>query len=103
MRVFYCKTGDTKPMEVKLTYSDGTAVDLTDATVTFYMGTTIAGAPATVLDPPTAGVVAYPWSPGETDTPGDFPAEFNVEVLGSHARMPSKGTLLVKIVQAVVG
>lgn len=102
MRTFNCKTGDTKPMRVKLTYSDGSAVDLTGATVTFYMGTTIAGGTCTIVDAPT-GEVEYPFISGDTDVAGTYPAEFNVEVGGSHARMPSKGTLQVVITQAVAG
>ena len=49
MRTYNCKTGDTKPMQATLSYADGSALDLTGATVTFYMGTTIAGGASAAL------------------------------------------------------
>lgn len=100
MHTYSMKSGDTKPMRARLTYSDGSPVDLTGATVSFYMGTTLVDRPATVVDA-TDGVVEYPWGAGETNTPGQYPAEFKVTVAGASQRVPSKGTIIVKIDQAV--
>ncbi len=100
MRTFNCKTGDTKPMRVRLTYSDGSPVQLAGATATMYMGTKVLGGPCTVIDE-TDGVLDYPWRAGETDTAGQYPVEFEVTVGGTKARMPSKGTLTVNITKSV--
>jgi len=102
LQTYNMKTGDTKPMRVQLTYSDGTPVNLTGATATFFMGTTIAAGAATVVDGP-GGLVEYPWLVGQTAVAGKYPAEFRINIGGATQRVPSRGTLTVVIADAVPG
>jgi hypothetical protein len=82
----HLKQHDLKPdLRVRL-LDEATPVDLTNATsVHMVMSSRRTGvvidAPMTILDqtdPDTLGVVVYAWSPGDTDTTGEFQAEFRV-------------------------
>lgn len=82
-REFYIKVGDTAPaIEVTCKDSDGDAVDVSGSTVRFHMkargaSSTTVDAAATIVDGPT-GVVKYQWVTADTDTAGDYLAEFEV-------------------------
>ena len=73
---FYIKQNDTKPSLAAQLLSDGSAVDLTGATVKFHMGSSVDAA-ATIVDAAT-GNVRYDWSAADTTTSGTFNAEFEV-------------------------
>lgn len=83
-QVHYMREGDLEPAIVAtLKDGAGTAVDLTGETVRFHMTANLAGtakvdAAATIIDA-AAGRVRYTWQSGDTDTPGTFYAEFEVE------------------------
>ena len=81
------KTGDTRPpLEATLTV-DGTAVDLTGATVRFRMrnratDSLAIDASATVVDA-AGGVVVYEWAAGDLNSAGGYAAEFAVDFSGA--------------------
>lgn len=79
------KQNDTRPAAYAVLRRGDTVVDLTAAsTVTFKMraedGTLKVDAAAVILAPLT-GEVEYRWATGDTDTPGLFPAEWQVSWL----------------------
>ncbi len=84
MEYYVIKRGDTRPpLRYQCLNDDGSPANLTGATVRFKMR--LAGAAAspkvnavaTIVDAP-AGVVSYgsPWPTADTDTVGDYLAEF---------------------------
>lgn len=85
---FKIKAHDRKPsVTVTLGYDGSLTVpDLTGATISFIMrlkdatGAPKVNSPATVVDLATA-VIRYDWEVGDTDTPGEYEAEW--EVVGS--------------------
>lgn len=80
---FYLKQNDTSPaMLATLQDANGTAVNLTAATVRLHMRAigatqTKVNASATLVDP-NNGIVRYNWSASDTNTVGQFQAEFQV-------------------------
>ena len=97
---FYIKQGDTKPSLSAQLLSDGSAVDLTGATVKFHMGTII-DATATIVDAAT-GNVRYDWVTADTETAGLFRAEFEVTFSdGTVETFPNDGYLLINIIEEV--
>lgn len=105
MTDFTLKAGDTSPtLTATLTASDGTALDLSGASVQFQMrpsdatdGTLTVDAPATVTDPAN-GRVRYAWSSAETATAGRYHAEFDVEYAdGSTETVPNAGWFFIHI------
>jgi hypothetical protein len=92
------KRGITLPYEYALKKSDGTAVDLTNATsVTMKLiedgasEYTIDGA-CTIASPKTAGKVQYAWSASETGTPGFYWLSFIITYTnGTIEEIPSNG------------
>lgn len=95
---FVIKRGDTSPA---LRYALSPAVDLTGASVRFQMrarqGTIITDSPAVIdsQDPP---IVRYSWSADDTDSAGNFQAEFAVTYGdGSVETFPNVGFIAVVI------
>lgn len=83
MIVFFIKQNDTSPsIEVQLLDAKEQPVNVSDATVMFYMCDFDCGekkilAPAEVVDGG-QGIVRYDWQPGNTNEPGFYRAEFEV-------------------------
>ena len=82
---FYIKQNDTSPsMLATLQDANGVAVDLSDATVNFYMGNingNVADSIATIVDAE-AGQVRYDWVALDTSDSGMYQAEFEVVFIG---------------------
>jgi hypothetical protein len=100
---FHLKKGDRLP-KIKGTIVDGEGlvVDLTGATVRFHMRAQLGAAalkvdaPATVVSA-VAGTVEYAWASADTDTPGDFNAEWVVSFGSSDRTHPNDGHIHVHI------
>lgn len=105
MSTFTIKQNDTSPsLQVSLTDSAGSAIDLTGATsIRFHMRLPSAtaakvDAAAATVGASTAGVVKYDWSAGDTDTAGLYQAEFEVTYSDSSIEtFPNGGYLLVNV------
>lgn len=98
------KQGDLLPeLTAILKDADGNIVDLTGATsAEFHMvpvggGVAKVNATATIVDPP-AGEVKYTWQGTDTDTVGDFYAEFEVTWVGKTETFPNDGHLVLRVV-----
>lgn len=94
---YYIKTGDEEPsFDAFLTYADGTAIDVTGLTVTFkylLQGSTAAPTSkvAQIIDG-AAGHVRHVWDAGETDVPGKYYAQWEIEVSpGRILTVPNRG------------
>lgn len=80
---FYIKQNDTSPsLRATLTGSDGSAINLNNATVGFKMGPISGGAltvsaAADIFDP-SEGVIEYLWTEEDTSEAGDYRAEIEV-------------------------
>jgi hypothetical protein len=104
MADFSLKVGDTLPrIRVTLSDVDGTPVSLAFCTVKFRMKTSSnvikVFADATIVDGPN-GVVEYAWQTADTDTPGDFYAEWVLTFTSSPAgvqTVPNNTELLIQI------
>lgn len=101
--LFILKRNDRSPgIEGQLLDSNGKPLPLTGKTVTFRMkpiaggAYKVSGGLVTVLDALRA-VVRYVFAAGETDTLGDFNAEFVVMDAGLPQTVPSSGYVLVRI------
>lgn len=105
----YIKQNDTQPSISATLTEDGVAVDITGATVTFVMRPRAtrcqpaSGAPkveaAAVVVNAAAGQVRYDWAVGDTDTEGQFDAEFKVTLAGATTTYPSQNYIPVVVVK----
>lgn len=93
---FHIKRGDTLPyLSATLRGNDGTAADLTNATVLFKMrkanATAVALSRACSIIDAVKGKVRFYWQAGDTDVVGKFQGEFEVTyVNGSIETFPNK-------------
>jgi len=83
---FVIKTGATEPgLRAQLTDDNDNAIDLTGASVEFIMaepgGDRVIEDTVTILNP-SEGRVAYTWKSADTDTAGQYNAEFAVDYSG---------------------
>lgn len=100
---FYIKQNDTSPaLRRTLSTSDG-AINLTGAVVRFHMTKRPGVDPlkvdavATIVSA-AEGVVEYPWSVGDTDTAGNFEAEFEITFAdGSVETVPNTENIRISI------
>lgn len=104
---FYIKQNDTSPaMLATLQDANGTAINLTGASVRFHMRTigstqTVVDAAATVVTP-LSGIVRYNWIAADTDTIGSYQAEFEVTYAdASIETFPNDGYIRVEIVDDI--
>jgi hypothetical protein len=100
---FYLKQHDLLPaLRVRL-LDETTPVDLTNATsVKMLMKSRRSGlkvnAPMTIDANRTLGVVSYAWQIGDTDTAGDYNAEFQVTwPTGKPQTFPARGHVIITI------
>lgn len=100
---FYIKQNDTQPaLQVVLEDGSGNPINLDGASVRFLMraigGTTAkVNASATVVSA-VSGVVRYSWSAADTDTVGNYQAEFEVTYSdNSIETFPNDGYLRIEI------
>lgn len=97
------KKGDRLPLlRAALKGSDGAALDLNGASVTFRMRPTLGGAlkvnaGATIIGSPSDGVVQYAWGATDTDTVGTFDGEFAVSISGLIETVPNSGYVTIEI------
>ena len=104
---FSLKSGDTRPsIQATLTGADGSVAVLTGATARFKMRPVGGGAlkvdAAAVIVTPASGVVRYDWVAADTDTPGQFYAEWECDFGGGLVQtFPNDRSLLVVITAAV--
>lgn len=96
MSIFHIKRNDTSPsIEAVLSDSNG-PVNLTGATVNFYMANLVSGA-ATITDA-AAGEVRYDWQAGDTTKLGYHLAEWEVVYAdGKKETFPNDGYSTIKI------
>ena len=96
MAIFYIKRNDTKPSLSAILSQDGSAVDITGATVNFHMGDIIDTA-AVIVNAAT-GSVRYDWAAVDTEKAGEFSAEFEVTFSdGKIETFPNVGYLRINI------
>lgn len=80
MSLFFIKRGDRLPsVSALIRGPDLQALDLTDAVGVKFICSNGVDAAATIVDPPTSGVVRYDWGANETDTAGQFDGEFEID------------------------
>lgn len=100
--VFVIKQNDRQPyLRATLLQADGAPVDLTGATVKFIMqrqdGTVSKVNAEAIIISALEGIVEYRWADGDTDTPGNYHAEFKVLFPGSQLTVPNAGYIVVRI------
>lgn len=100
---FVIKKGDLYRSLQGTIKRNGTAIDVSGATVTFNMlpldSTTLKVDGGSVTQPGGTGVVKYTWASGDTDTAGTFKGEFIVTWPGSKPeRFPNRDFVYIKII-----
>jgi uncharacterized protein YaiE (UPF0345 family) len=105
---FHLKQGDLLPkIRSTLTYSDGTAVDLTGGSVVFRMRLRGASTPkveanATIVTA-ASGIVEYTWTGTDTNAAGEYEAEWVVTLSGSTFTVPNDKYLHISILANLDG
>lgn len=101
------KQNDRLPsLAVTAVQSDGTAYDLTGATVVFNMRAADTGtikvnrSSATLVSGP-AGTLRYDWGASDLDTVGDYLAEFEATISGRKLTIPTNGYIPVRVVDDI--
>jgi hypothetical protein len=107
LATFYFGQSDTSPvLQDTLLDSSGAAVDLTGATVKFTMTdrfgvVVINAAAATIVGPPTGGVVSYTWQTADLANPGFYRGKWTVTFSGggveSFPNADGSGTFLIVV------
>ena len=106
MTVVYVKKGDRSPLlTASLQLEDGTAIDLTSASVKFRMATqhgqNLVNTTATIVSG-TAGTVRYDWAAGDTDVVGKFRGEFEATLSsGRIVTVPNDSYIDIRIQDSV--
>lgn len=103
---FYLKQGDRLPvMAATLTTSDGSAIDLTAATVNFIyqasdgLTAAVVGAGTVTITDATAGEVEYAWSAADAALDaGTYNAEFEAQIGGLRITAPNNGYIEFEVV-----
>lgn len=107
---FYIKEGDRAPfLEAIAIDEDGEIVDLTAAVgVTFSMNNPGDDAPkiessaASIVAPATQGLMRYQWGASDTEDPGNYDGEFEVEWSdGTKTTFPNFRFLRIKITRSI--
>lgn len=103
VQTFEIKKQDTQPaLAVELQFNNGSAINLSNGSVFFYMGQINNFAPfcsgACTITNATSGKAEYRWT-GSPDTyvTGTFWAEFQAEWTGSQLTLPANHSLQVKV------
>lgn len=101
------KQGDRLPsLNVTAVQSDGSAYDLTGATVVFNMRTEdgvtvkVNRASATLVSGP-AGTLRYDWGASDLDTIGDYYGEFEATISGRKLTIPTNGYIPIKVIDDI--
>lgn len=102
--IFTIKRGDTLPfIEATLRSENGTPVNLAGATVLFKMkkpgsNAVLINRACTITDAAN-GVVRFAWQAGETDTIGNYSAEFEATFFGGSVEtFPNDGYVTIRVV-----
>lgn len=105
--MFYIKQNDTSPaLKVILKDSADVVIPVTGASVILHMrakttGTVKVSAAGEVVDG-AAGIVQYEWAAGDTDTVGDYEAEFQVTFAdGAIETFPNTDYIKVRVVEEI--
>ena len=104
---FYIKQNDTSPaLQATLKDSDNNAVNLTGASVSFKMrligGTTLKTNHTATIFNASNGVVTFNWRSSDTDTAGDYQAEFQVTYSDSSIEtFPNNGYIRIEIIDDI--
>ncbi|MFA9232007.1 MAG: hypothetical protein ACEQSU_14885 [Microgenomates group bacterium] len=102
--VFTIKRGDRLPtLRYTLIGPDGSAQDLTGATVVFSMaektvGTLVVNRGASTIVTAASGIVDYAWGALDTATAGEYNGEFEATIGGLKMSFPNDGNLTISIV-----
>ena len=105
---FFIKQYDNEPpLDVALEDDFGHPINLTGATVTFFMRHRVSkrikinGGPVTLLYP-ARGEVRYQFLSSHTDEPGIYEVEFRVfDAVGGIQRFPNNGYILIHIMESI--
>lgn len=101
------KQGDRLPsLAVTAVQSDGTAYDLTGATVVFNMrdaetGTVKVSRSAAVLVSGAAGTLRYDWASADLDTVGLYEGEFEATISSRKLTIPTNGYISIRVLDDI--
>lgn len=104
---FFIKQNDTSPfMTATLKDASDNAVDILGSSVQFHMravgSTTVKVDAAAVVTDGENGAVKYEWATGDTDTVGQYQAEFEVTYAGGKIEtFPNNSYILVQVVDDI--